>query len=136
MMDAPDISDSEWLLMEWLWDQSPGTAPEIAAGLRGRTGWAENTVRTMLTRLVAKQAVAVETGESGKKEFRPAVLREQCVRAESRSFLKRVFRGSARPLLAHFVENSQLTAAEVKELKRLLDQSLKHNPPTPPTHES
>ena len=111
--------------MEALWDRAPRTASEVAEAVRGSTGWADNTVRTLLTRLIGKGAVEARRGASGVREFLPAVKREDCVRAESLSFLQRVFRGAAKPLLAHFAENTRLSPDEVQELKRLLDESLK-----------
>lgn len=132
-MSATDISESEWLVMEALWEQSPQTASEVAEAVRSPTGWADNTVRTLLTRLIAKGAVTRRPGASSVREFLPIVRREECVRAESQSFLARVFKGSAKPLLAHFAENARLSPDEVQELKRLLDQSLapNHQPPKP-----
>ena len=124
-MTPPDISESEWTVMETLWNRSPQTASEIASALHRSTGWALNTVRTLLTRLVEKGALRARTNAGGVREFAPAVEREACVRAESESFLQRVFQGAAKPLLIHFAANSKLTAKEVRELKRLFDQSLK-----------
>jgi BlaI family penicillinase repressor len=122
-MNPPAISESEWIVMEALWERSPQTASEVARTLRPRMNWAENTVRTLLARLVEK--AALETGEnaSGTKTFTPAVKREACVVAEGQSFMQRVFRGAAKPLLVHFASNAKLTPAEVTELKKLLDQS-------------
>jgi BlaI family penicillinase repressor len=128
-MPAPEISESEWTVMECLWETAPRTASEAARALRASTGWADNTVRTLLTRLAEKGAVRVSENPSGVKQFAPVVKREALVRMESRSFLDRVFRGAAKPLIAHFAENAKLTPAEVKELKRLLDQSIKHDDP-------
>lgn len=124
-MSAPDISESEWIVMETLWKCSPQTASEVAKVLRRSTGWALNTVRTLLTRLVEKGALGAAENATGVREFAPAVEREACVRAESESFLQRVFQGAAKPLLVHFAMNSKLTAEEVRELKRLFDRSLK-----------
>ncbi|WP_395737116.1 BlaI/MecI/CopY family transcriptional regulator [Prosthecobacter sp.] len=124
MPDAPDISESEWSIMEVLWESSPKTASEVTKALRASTNWAENTVRTLLTRLVEKGALKTAENASGTRTFLPAVKREACVRAESESFMQRIFGGAAKPLLVHFAQNSKLTAEEVKELKKLLDQSL------------
>jgi BlaI family penicillinase repressor len=122
MMTAPNISESEWAVMEVLWESAPRTASEVAKVLRGDTGWAENTVRTLLTRLVEKGAL--ETGEGGPaKLYSPAVRREDCVKAESASFMERIFQGAAKPLLVHFAKNARLTPEEVSELKKILDQS-------------
>jgi BlaI family penicillinase repressor len=127
-MPAPSISDSEWTVMESLWESSPQTASEVSRALRATTGWADNTVRTLLTRLVEKGALRVSENATGVKQFTPVFKREALVRMQSRSFLDRVFRGSAKPLIAHFAENAKLTPAEVRELKRLLDQSIKNEP--------
>jgi BlaI family transcriptional regulator, penicillinase repressor len=127
-MNAPKISESEWAVMEVLWDHAPRTASEIAKTLREKTSWAENTVRTLLTRLVEKGALKIADEPGSPKLYSPAVKREACVRAESESFLERIFQGAAKPLLVHFAKNARLTPDEVRELKRILDQSTGKNP--------
>ncbi len=124
-MPIPDISESEWTVMEALWESAPQTASELTRLLRPKTKWAENTVRTLLTRLVEKGALKTDENAGGTRVFLPAVTREACVGVESESFMQRIFRGASKPLLVHFAQNAQLTPDEVRELKRLLDQSLK-----------
>jgi BlaI family penicillinase repressor len=124
-MIPPAISESEWTVMEALWDYAPQTASELTKALRPSTRWAENTVRTLLTRLVEKGALKVDENAAGTRVFTPAIKRDACVRAESESFMQRVFRGASKPLLVHFAQSARLTPEEVRELKRLLDQSLK-----------
>lgn len=124
-MRAPDIAESEWIVMEALWELSPQTASEVTKALKPTMNWAENTVRTLLTRLVEKGALKTGENANGTRTFTPAVKRDACVRAESESFMQRIFGGAAKPLLVHFAQNSKLTAEEVRELKMLLDQSLK-----------
>lgn len=60
----------------------------------------------MLTRLVDKGALKTGKNPSGTRTFRPAVSRKSCVKAKSDSFLQRIFRGSAKPLLVHFAQES------------------------------
>ena len=124
-MPIPDISESEWTVMEALWESAPQTASELTKLLRQKTNWAENTVRTLLTRLIEKGALKTDENDGGTRVFSPAVSREACVGVESESFMQRIFRGASKPLLVHFAQNAQLTPDEVRELKRLLDQSLK-----------
>lgn len=123
-MKAPDISEAEWTVMEVLWQSSPHTSGEVIKALSESTGWAANTVRTLLTRLVEKGALKTKE-TSGGRVYLPAVKREMCVQSESRDFLQRVFQGATKPLLLHFAANAELTTEEVKELKRLLDASIK-----------
>ena len=126
-MPVPAITESEWIVMEALWENAPRTASQVVKAVAAQ-GWADNTVRTLLARLVEKGALKAGENASGVKEFSPLVKRETCVRAESHSFLKRVFRGASKPLLAHFASNVKLSPEEVEELKRLLDASLKNKP--------
>ena len=43
-----DLSNSEWKLMNRLWQTSPMTITELTAALREDTGWSKNTVITMV----------------------------------------------------------------------------------------
>ena len=52
-----DLSNSEWKLMNRLWQTAPMTITELTAALREDTGWSKNTVITMLSRLEGKEAV-------------------------------------------------------------------------------
>jgi len=127
-MPLPDISESEWAVMEALWESAPQTASELTKTLRPTMNWAENTVRTLLTRLMEKGALKTAENGSGTRTYLPAVKREDCVRAEGESFMQRIFGGAAKSLLVHFAQNSRLTPEEVRELKKILDQSLKSKP--------
>jgi BlaI family penicillinase repressor len=106
----------------------------LAKTLHESTGWAENTVRTMLTRLVEKGARAIADPEVQPKKYVPAVERYLCVKAESASFLDRIFQGAAKPLLVHFAQNANLTAEEARELKKFLDRSIQENSTRKPNH--
>src|SRR5262245_39638321 len=119
MLELPSISDAEWEVMSVLWEQSPLMASDVVQRLAGPKGWSPRTVKTLLNRLVKKGALAYEA-KGNRYLYRPALRREQCVRAESRSFLSRVFNGAAGPMLVHFVTHAELSAQEVEQLQRLL----------------
>ncbi|MGV3532111.1 MAG: BlaI/MecI/CopY family transcriptional regulator [Chthoniobacteraceae bacterium] len=125
-MKTPEISEAEWTVMETLWKRSPQTASQVAEALKQSTGWALNTVRTLITRLVEKGALHAKENARGVREFSPAIDREASVRAESQTFLERVFQGSAKPLLVHFATNSNLSKEELQELKQLFEKELKN----------
>jgi BlaI family penicillinase repressor len=120
MAKPPQISDSEWEVMNALWERSPRSAAEVVDAVAGRMHWHPKTVKTLLGRLVRKGAVRFRA-LGNHYLYRPAFPREQMVRQESRSFLQRVFGGDASPMLVHFVREADLTEAEIEELKRILD---------------
>ena len=114
------ISTAESLVMEALWRSSPRTAEQIAAEVASGQDWTEATVKSLLNRLLTKGAVAAD--KDGRRYlYRPLVTRQKCVRAEGRSFLKKVFAGDAAELLVHFVQDARMTPEQIEELKRLLD---------------
>jgi BlaI family penicillinase repressor len=125
MNPVPHISEAEALVMQALWKQAPLSASEVAKTLAPSTNWAENTVRTLLTRLLEKGALHASKNAEGVRVFKPALQREDFVAAESDSFLQRIFQGAAKPLLVHFATNSDLSSEEIEELKQLLERSKK-----------
>jgi BlaI family penicillinase repressor len=118
-MKPPRISETEWEVMKICWERSPVTALAIIEALSARDDWHPKTVKTLLGRLVKKRALGFK--KDGRVYlYRPLVAEKDCVAAESRSFLDRVFGGSLQPMLAHFAENQKLSPAEINELKNLL----------------
>jgi BlaI family transcriptional regulator, penicillinase repressor len=121
MSNPPTISDAEWEVMTVLWDQSPLTANAVVERLKGRKAWNPRTTKTLLNRLVKKKALDFTT-QGNRYLYRPRVKREACVRTESRSFIRRIFGGEVGPMLVQFVRQSDLSAAEIEQLKKLLDE--------------
>ncbi len=113
------ISDAEWQVMQVVWRLGQATAAEVIAELTA-TRWSHRTIRTMLARLTDKGALST-TADGNRYVYRPLVTRQKCVRAEGRSFLKKVFAGDAAELLVHFVQDARMTPKQIQELKRLLD---------------
>jgi BlaI family penicillinase repressor len=60
------------------------------------------------------------------------ISEKECVAVASESFIARVFGGSLRPLLAHFVERQKLTSQDLEEVRRLLDAPRENRKPGRP----
>lgn len=116
---VPSISESEWIVASEVWSEDGLTASEIGARLEGRAAWKQKTVNTFLTRLVAKGVLEARADGRAFRYF-TLIPREQCVRAESDSFLKRVFGGAVAPMLVHFCETADLSDDEVDRLRKIL----------------
>jgi BlaI family penicillinase repressor len=120
MKRVPKISETEWELMKVVWAQAPCSAGQIIEALMRRDStWHPKTVKAFLSRLVRKGALGfVKEGRA--YLYRPLVREGDCVAAASESFLERVFGGSLKPMLAHFVERKKLSEEEIRELRRVL----------------
>ncbi len=117
------ISEAEWEVMKVLWDQSPLTANEVVESLSAQK-WTAATIRTLIGRLAQKGAVRAK--KSGREHlYEPSVSREEAVRQERRSFLRRVYDGAVQPMLAGLIEDENLSAEELEDIRRLLDEKRK-----------
>jgi len=119
--DMPQISDSEWKVMKTLWSNSPSTANEVLKNLAQSTNWKSTTVKTLLSRLVKKGAVGFEK-KNRTYYYYPLVTEDECAEAESRSFLKRVYGGALKSMIASFLEIQDLSERDIEELKNILDE--------------
>jgi predicted transcriptional regulator len=107
--------------MEVLWERSPMTAAEVAERVPEDRGWSLATVKTMLSRLLAKGLLTHE--EDGRRYlYRPAIRREDYVAEESGRMLDRMFGGRLTPLVAHLAERDRLTPADIAEIEKLLKE--------------
>ncbi|AIQ21074.1 MULTISPECIES: BlaI/MecI/CopY family transcriptional regulator [unclassified Paenibacillus] len=121
MKSIPKISEAEWEIMKVIWGNHPITAEQIVQHLPGSIEWSDQTVRTFITRLLKKKAIGFE--KSGRSYlYYPLLSERECVQAESQSFLKRVFGGAANLMVTNFLEEVTLSAQEIEQLERLLQE--------------
>jgi predicted transcriptional regulator len=113
------IGEAEYAVMEVLWKDAPLTAAEVAERVPAERGWSIRTVKTMLSRLLAKGVLAHE--EEGRRYlYRPAVARADYVAQESGRLIDRMFGGRVTPLVAQLAERDRLTPADIAEIEALL----------------
>ena len=120
MKKMPRISDAEWEVMKILWEKSPLTANDIVEILSKRVSWQRETIRTLINRLVQKKAVRFEK-QGRQYHYYPAVVETECIKAQTRSFLRRFRADAIEPMLAALVEEEQLSAEQIARLKEILD---------------
>lgn len=120
MAKLPKISEAEWEVMKILWKTSPMTANEIVEELMGKTHWKRETIRTLINRLVQKKALGFE--KKGRQyDYFPLVTKTECIREETKSFLRRFHGGSIEPMLAALVEEEQLSPEKIARLRQILN---------------
>ncbi|MFC1783064.1 BlaI/MecI/CopY family transcriptional regulator [Planctomycetota bacterium] len=120
MKKIPKISESEWRVMQVLWDRSPITANEIVKALSKKTLWKPKTIKTLISRLLQKKAIGFQ--KKGRQyHYFPLFSQAECIRAETKFFLARVYGGGLKPMLAAFLEHQNLSKQDIAELKQLLE---------------
>ena len=115
---AERISDSELDVMKVLWeaeDALPVTV--IREKLQERKGWEATTVKTLVSRLLGKGVIAQEK----RKVFfySPLVNEAEYNEWATSNLIHRLYKGSAKNLIAALVRSDDLTEADLKELREM-----------------
>ena len=110
--------------MELLWKESPQTSAALILALEKENQWSDSTIKTLLTRLIKKGAVAFEK-KGNLYLYRPLLNEKKMKSHLCKGFLDKIFGGSVTPLLQHFVESNNLSAPEIESLKKLLNRKPK-----------
>lgn len=121
MKELPKISEAELEVMKVLWSNSPLTANEVIHALEGDMEWKPKTIRTLLNRLVQKNAIAFHHDTGSVYAYYPLVSQDAYLEVETKSFLQRFYGAALKPLLVNFLKEEKLTSEEINELKRILD---------------
>jgi predicted transcriptional regulator len=114
-----NLSKSEQQVLEVLWSEQPLTVGQVIERVQARTEWHENTIKTLLTRLVDKKA-AVRRKDGGRFFNRPQVSRDAMLTKESEGLLKRFFDGQMAPLVAHFADRRKLSKSDIEAIEKIL----------------
>ncbi len=113
------ISEAELVVMEALWEQAPLTANDVSDRVIATRDWSAQTVKTLLSRLMAKDVIAAD--QDGRRFlYRPLVARDDYVASESGRLVNRLFGGRVSPLIAQLASQDQLTAEDIAELEDIL----------------
>ncbi|MGN0476882.1 MAG: BlaI/MecI/CopY family transcriptional regulator [Ruminococcus sp.] len=115
-----NISESEWMVMEYLWKNPLMTISEIRKALSG-TGWSDSTIKTLVRRLVSKKAIAIND-EGAVFRYYPLISQQECRLKETKSFINRVYDGSVSMLVTNLAADSNLTEKETEELLSLIEK--------------
>ena len=115
------FSDSEWMVMIALWERSPASVRDVLERIEPKTGWAYSTVKTILERLVEKEAVRVrKRGNSGL--FEPLVSLQEARRTAVRSLVEKAFDGAFGSLFLHLFSEEKLSRKDRRQLTQMLEE--------------
>ncbi len=120
-MEEMRIPESELEIMKVLWVHSPQTLPEIVRNVQRVMPWEAVTVKTLLGRLVKKEAVR-RSGCRRNYLYEPLVERTTVLKSSVRRFMDTMFDGAPGAMLSFFIRNGALSQEEIEELGRTIEE--------------
>lgn len=118
------LSNSEWHIMENLWEESPKTATQLIKAMEEETGWAKSTTKTVLKRMEQKGCIAYREGERA-REYYPLLKRDEVVESETSSFINRIYNGSLGLMVNTLVKKQEISDQEMEELYQIIKEARK-----------
>lgn len=116
------VTNSEWHVINCLWEEAPRTLMQIVPLMKERVGWSKSTCATMVRRMSEKGLIGYD--EKGKtKYFYPKVDKEDVVVQETRDFLKKIYDGSIGMMMSALVRQNDLSQEDIKELQEILKKA-------------
>jgi len=118
------ISDAEMEVMKVIWNKKEVTSQEIINQLEGHD-WNDNTVRTLINRLISKKAVGISKKE-GKTYTYVSLVNENDYKVKKmKNVIKQLYNGSFNEMLLNFIDSNEITKNELKELMNEINEKMK-----------
>ena len=112
------LHDAEMNLMNLIWEQEPVKAKELAALAWGELGWKTTTTYTVLKRLCDRNII-----KRSEPDFiiTSLISKSEITKEHIGKIVDKLYNGSRKMFLASFLEEEELTAKELSEIRTLLE---------------
>jgi len=116
------LGEQESDLLRFIGDRGgPVTVRDVAADWGGPRGLARTTVLTMMERLRKKNFLTRAPGDGAALEYLPTQPKSDLMRSMVQDFIQNKLGGSVSPFVAYLTESTDLTDAELADLRQLVD---------------
>lgn len=113
----PKIFESEYRFCQILWEREPVRSGELVALCREKLGWKPTTTYTVIRRLAERGVLKNEHSV-----VTSLVSRTDAECAEIDELLEKRFGGSLPGFIAAFARRKGVTAAELEEAERMIEE--------------
>jgi len=121
-------SASEWKALRHVWAHGPCSARDVCDALASAEGWTDSTIKTLLRRLVEKGQLVTKSVD-GRQLYSAKKSPKRALFDAGEQLLERSRQDAVAPLLAHLVKHSDLSSAELADLRDLVDAELRRRTP-------
>lgn len=116
------LNNSEWEVMECLWEENPRTIMQIVKFMSDKLGWSKSTSTTMVRRMEAKGYIEYEEGDKARNYY-PVLKRDEVIASEAQNLLDKAFAGRIGLLVNTLIPQNQLSEEDIKELEEVLHRA-------------
>ncbi|MEO1528042.1 MAG: BlaI/MecI/CopY family transcriptional regulator [Planctomycetota bacterium] len=111
------LAELQLAIMQVLWERGEATVSDVREALAPDRDLAHTTIGTMLTKMEEKGHVR-HRSEGRSNVYRPAIRREQVSQTMVSDLAQRLFGGDIKQMVCHLLDDQELTADDLAELRR------------------
>ena len=115
-----NISEAELEVMQVLWQKGASTSLEIISEVKKKKEWKNNTIMTLVTRLVNKEFIDVIREDKSLLIYKPKVSEYDYKSKETNNFIEKLYNGSINNMLVAFAKSKKLSKKDLEDLIKLV----------------
>ncbi|AEB74970.1 BlaI/MecI/CopY family transcriptional regulator [Clostridium botulinum] len=112
------IFDSEYRLMNIIWENNNIKSSELVKLAKEELGWKKSTTYTVIRRLCEREIIK---NENTIVSF--LVNREEVIRAETEEHIDKLYEGSLKLFFTTFLKKEKLNKDEIDELRKIVEEN-------------
>lgn len=116
------LTDAEIYIMHIIWKNRETTAIDILEQVKKDKKLSENTIRTLLGRMVKKGAIQIVKDNGRIHIYKACINKNEYLRSEANSFLDNIYQGAISSMIFNFVQDERLTKKEIEELLKKIEE--------------
>ncbi len=115
-----NISEAELEVMQVLWAKGESTSLEIISEVKKKKEWKNNTIMTLVSRLVNKEFIDVIREDKSLLIYKPKVSEYDYKSKETNNFIEKLYNGSINNMLVAFAKSKKLSKKDLEDLIKLV----------------
>lgn len=120
---TPEMTTAEWELMRIIWTKGRASSSEVSRLIRAKKDWTESTVKTLLRRLVNKQAL--KTVRDGRRFiYLPLITESHAMDQMAEETFARLCEIKKGQELKKLLEETTLSQADIQQMQAVLAAKL------------
>ncbi|KRN86613.1 CopY/TcrY family copper transport repressor [Ligilactobacillus acidipiscis] len=126
-VDATEMTTSEWELMRIIWTIGQASSSEVITLIRAKKNWTESTVKTLLRRLVGKNAL--KTAKDGRRFiYSPNITENDAMDQMSAEMFSRMCNMKKGKELTKLISETTLSKADIQTMRAVLNDKMQTAP--------
>ena len=115
-----NISEAELEVMQVLWHRGESTSLEIISDVKKKKDWKNNTIMTLVSRLVNKEFIDVIREDKSLLIYKPKISEYDYKSKETNNFIEKLYNGSINNMLVAFAKSKKLSKKDLEDLIKLV----------------